>query len=322
MRERTPINSDPEEPQPMPGVQPMDQPQVVGRTPRQLAMMRLQQDKVAIISLIVIILLIGMAIFAPLIADLTGHSATEQYRDTGLSPAGIPVGPTKEFLFGTDTVGRDILVRIAYGARISLFVGVVATAISVFLGLVVGLIAGYYSGLVDLLLSRLVDIVLGFPFLLTAIAVVAVFSPGIMITVAVIIFFSWTYIARIVRGQVLSVREKEFVEAARSLGASDLRIITKDVLPNVVAPVIVYATLMIPTVIVLESTLSFLGLGIVPPTPSWGGMINDAISFYQVRPTFLLFPSGFLFITTLAFNLFGDGLRDALDPGSERAMAK
>lgn len=304
------------------GSQPLDQPQVVGRTPWQLATMRLRRDKIAIISLVVIVLLAAMAIFAPLLADITGHAPNEQYRDTGLSAAGIPVGPTKEFLFGTDIVGRDILVRIAYGARISLFVGISATALSVLIGMAIGLVAGFYSGTVDLFLSRLIDIVLGFPFLLTAIAVVAVFSPGIWITMGVIVFFNWTYIARIVRGQVLSVREKEFVEAARSLGASDLRIIIRDVMPNVVAPVIVYATLMIPIVIVLESTLSFLGLGIVPPTPSWGGMINDAIGFYQVRPTFLLFPSGFLFITTLAFNLFGDGLRDALDPGAERAMAK
>lgn len=306
----------------VPGVQPMEQPAIVGRTPWQLAMMRLRKDKVAIVSLVVIILLIAMAVFAPLIADLTGHTPTEQYRDKGLSPSGIPVGPSREFLFGTDTVGRDILVRVAYGARISLFVGITSTAIAVVIGLIVGLIAGYYSGLVDTLLSRFIDIVLGFPFLLTSIAVVAVFSPGIWITMAVIVLFTWTYIARIVRGQVLSVREKEFIEAARSLGASDFRIIIRDVMPNVVAPVIVYATLLIPSVIVLESTLSFLGLGIVPPTPSWGGMINDAIGFYQVRPTFLIFPSAFLFITTLAFNLFGDGLRDALDPGSDRAMAK
>ena len=295
--------------------------EVQGRTPWQLALSRLRADKVAIASLITIILLILFALAAPLIAQATGHPPTEQYRDTGLSPSGIPVGPTKEFLFGTDTVGRDILVRIAYGARISLFVGIIATSISVLIGLAIGLVAGFYSGTVDLLLSRLIDIVLGFPFLLTAIAIVAVFSPGIWITIGVIIFFYWTYIARIVRGQVLSVREKEFVEAARSLGASDARIIIRDVLPNVIAPVIVYSTLLIPTVIVLESTLSFLGLGITPPTPSWGGMINDAINFYQVRPTFLLFPSGFLFLTTLAFNLLGDGLRDALDPGSERAMA-
>ena len=300
----------------------MSQTEVVGRTPWQLAMMRLRRDKIAIISLVVIILLIGMAIFAPLIADLTGHHPNEQYRDTGLSPSGVPVGPSKEFLLGTDTVGRDILVRIAYGARISLFVGIVSTAIAVIIGLTIGLIAGFYSGIVDTLLSRFIDIVLGFPFLLTAIAVVAVFSPGIAITMAVIVLFSWTYIARIVRGQVLSVREKEFIEAARSLGAGDFRIMIRDVLPNVVAPVIVYATLLIPTVIVLESTLSFLGLGIIPPTPSWGGMINDAIGFYQLRPFFLLAPSGFLFLTTLAFNLFGDGLRDALDPGAERAMAK
>jgi peptide/nickel transport system permease protein len=301
---------------------PAPQPEVVGRTPWQLAWMRLRNDKIALGSAVFIFLLIAFAFAAPLIAQLTGHGPNEQFRETGLSPAGIPMKPSKEFLLGTDGLGRDLLVRIAYGARISLFVGIVATAISVIVGLIVGTIAGFYKGWIDTVLSRITDVVLGFPFLLSAIALVSVFSPGIVVTLFVIIFFSWTYIARIVRGQVLSVREKEFVEAARSLGASDLRIMVRDVLPNVVAPVIVYATLMIPTVIVLESTLSFLGLGIVPPTPSWGGMIDTATDFYQIRPTGLIFPSLFLFATTLAFNLFGDGLRDALDPGSERAMAK
>jgi ABC-type dipeptide/oligopeptide/nickel transport system permease subunit len=293
---------------------------IEGRSPWVLGWQRLRRDRVAMISLAVIVLIILMAIFAPLATVLTGHPPNEQYRDIGLTPDGLPKGPTSQFLMGTDDLGRDILVRIAYGARISLLVGVVATAIAVAIGVVVGLAAGFFGGIVDSLLARLVDVILCVPFLLLAIALVSITGPGLSITILVIGFFSWASVARIVRGQVLSLREREFVEAARSLGASDSRIMFVDILPNVLAPVIVYSSLLIPVVIVVEATLSFLGLGLPPPTADWGGMISDAQAYYTTAWWFLLFPGGALLITTLAFNLFGDGVRDAFDPRSDQLI--
>jgi ABC-type amino acid transport system permease subunit len=176
--------------------------------------------------------------------------------------------------------------------------------------------------LLGTVLARLIDVVLSVPFLLVAIALVSVTGPSLTVTVLVIGFFSWASVARIVRGQVLSLREREFVEAARSLGASDTRIMFVDVLPNVLAPVIVYTTLLIPVVIVVQATLSFLGLGLAPPTPDWGGMISEAQAYYTTAWWFIIFPGAALLITTLAFNLFGDGVRDAFDPRTERLLKK
>jgi peptide/nickel transport system permease protein len=274
------------------------------------------------ICLGVIVLITLMAVFAPVVAMVTGHPPNEQYRDTGLTPAGLPTPPSHEFWLGTDDLGRDILVRIAYGARISLLVGVAATAITVAIGVVVGLAAGFLGGVVDTLLARLIDIVLSIPFLLVAIALVSITGPGLVNSVLVIGLFSWASVARIVRGQVLSLREREFVEAARSLGAGNGRIMFVDILPNVLAQVIVYTTLLIPVVIVVQATLSFLGLGLPPPTADWGGMISTAQNYYTTSWWFVVFPGAALLITTLAFNLFGDGVRDALDPRSERLLKR
>ncbi len=293
---------------------------IEGRSPWRLAWERLRRDRVALISFLVIVLIVAMAVFAPLVAAITGHGVNTQYRATGLTPEGMPKGPTGEFWFGTDDLGRDILVRIAYGARISLLVGVVATLITVIIGVVVGLAAGYFGGLVDTILARLVDVVLSFPFMLFALSLVSITGPSLKVVIIAISAFSWASVARIVRGQVLSIREREFVEAARSLGASDSRIMFVDVLPNVMAPVIVYTTLLIPTVIVVEATLSFLGLGVPEPTPTWGGMLNSSIAFYQVAWWFIIFPGLALLATTLAFNLLGDGVRDAFDPSSDRLL--
>jgi peptide/nickel transport system permease protein len=190
------------------------------------------------------------------------------------------------------------------------------------LGVVIGVTAGYFRGATDTILARFMDVVLSFPFLLFAIALVSVVGPSLVVSVLVIAFFSWAAVGRIVRGQTLSIREREYVEAARSLGASDLRIMLVDVLPNLVAPVIVYTTLLIPTAIVFEATLSFLGMGVVPPTPTWGNMLSDSLQYYQVAWWFVLFPGLALLVTTLAFNLLGDGVRDALDPGTERVFAE
>ena len=294
-------------------------PQIQGRSPFALAMRRLRRDRVAMVSLAVIVLIVLMAVFAPVFAHLTGHPPNEQYRDTGLTPDGLPRPPNSTFWLGTDDLGRDVLVRIAYGARVSLLVGVVATAITVAIGIVLGLAAGFLGGVVDTVLARLIDVVLSVPFLLVAIALVSVTGPSLTITVLVIGFFSWASVARIVRGQVLSLREREFVEAARSLGASDTRIMFVDILPNVLAPVIVYTTLLVPVVIVTQATLSFLGLGLPPPTADWGGMINEAQNYYTTAWWFILFPGLALLITTLAFNLFGDGVRDAFDPRADRS---
>jgi ABC-type dipeptide/oligopeptide/nickel transport system permease subunit len=300
---------------------------IEGRSPWVLAWRRLRRDRAAMISLVVIALIVAMAVFAPVIAAILGHGVYQQFRGPnppiGLSPTGQPVGPNSTFLLGTDDQGRDILVRIAYGARISLFVGVVATAVTVLGGLVIGLAAGYFGGIVDSVLARFMDWLLAVPFLLLAISLISVvqihpigpIKPGLPVVIIVLGFFGWAAIGRIVRGQVLSIREKEYVEAARALGAGPWRIMFVDILPNLLAPLIVYSTLLIPATIVGEASLSFLGVGILPPTADWGAMISSAQSLYLYGTWwYLLFPSVALLITTLAFNIFGDGVRDAFDP--------
>ena len=293
---------------------------IEGRSPWLLGWQRLRRDRVAMISLVIIALIVLMAILAPLATTLTGHPPNEQYRQIGLTPDGLPKGPSGQFWLGTDDLGRDILVRIAFGARVSLLVGVVSTGIAVSLGVVIGLAAGFFGGIVDTVLARLVDVALTMPFLLVAIALVSITGPSLTITILVIGFFSWASVARIVRGQVLSLREREFVEAARSLGASDPRIMFVDILPNVLAPIIVYTTLLIPVVIVTEAALSYLGLGLPPPTADWGGMISDGQQYYTTAWWFIIFPGTALLLTTLAFNLFGDGVRDAFDPRSDQLL--
>jgi peptide/nickel transport system permease protein len=296
-------------------------PAIEGRSPLQLAWFRLRRDRVAMISAVVIVLLAVLALAAPLVAHLIGHGPDEQFRDTGVTATGLPVAPSREFWFGTDNLGRDVLVRVVYGTRISLLVGVVSTLIAVAAGVVVGLLAGYLRGTVDTFLARFMDVVLSFPFLLFAIALVSIVGPSLTVSILVIAFFSWAAVGRLVRGQALAIREREYIEAAHSLGAGDLRIMFVDVLPNLIAPVIVYTTLLIPVAIVFEATLSFLGLGVVPPTPTWGSMLSDSLQYYQVAWWFALFPGLALLITTLAFNLLGDGVRDALDPRTERLFA-
>ena len=291
---------------------------IEGSSTWQLAWARLRRDRAAVASAVVIVLIILMAIFAPVFAAITGHGVNQQYRTTGLNSYGLPRAPNTTFVLGTDDLGRDILVRIAYGARIALFIGVVATLATVAIGAVLGLMAGYFGGLVDSIIARLVDLVLSLPFLLFAISLVSVTHPGMTVVIVVIAVFGWAAVARIVRGQVLSIREKEYIEAARSLGASSWRIMFVDILPNVLTQLIVYATLLIPITIILEATLSYLGLGIPPPTADWGQMISEAQNIYQQAWWFLVFPSLALLITTLAFNILGDGVRDALDPRLER----
>ena len=291
---------------------------IAGRSPWRLSMDRLRRDRVATAALAVILLIVGLALAAPLLAQVVGHAPDAQYRDAGLTPEGLPRAPSSTFWLGTDDLGRDLLVRIAYGARVSLVVSVVSTALTVVLGTLVGLAAGYYGGLVDAVLSHLTDLVLSFPFLLFVIALVSITGPSLLLLVVVIALFGWASVARVIRAQTRSLREREFVEAALSLGASDRRIILMELLPNVMATVIIYTSLLIPTFVVLESTLSFLGLGVPPPTPTWGGMLSDSVSYYRQAWWYVVFPGAALLTTTLAFNLLGDSVRDAFDPRAAR----
>ena len=303
---------------------------VVGKSPWELFWGRFKQDKMAFLGLAFIGILILMALLAPVVSKLVGHGPNQLFLREMTDSFGIPKGPNSQFYFGADNAGRDLFVRVLYGARTSLTVAVISTTAAVMIGVTLGMVAGYFGGKVDTLISRAVDIVLSMPLLLFAIGIVAACSttkegclgglikPGLPVIIFVISLFSWPYIARIVRGNTLSIREKEFIEASRSLGASNRSIMFREVLPNLVAPIIVYATLIIPNNILFEAALSFLGLGVDPKTPSWGRMLSDASQVFDVAWWLMLFPGLFLFFTTLAFNLFGDGLRDALDPRTGR----
>ncbi|MGH2603280.1 MAG: ABC transporter permease [Dehalococcoidia bacterium] len=301
---------------------------IQGRSLGQIAWGRLKRDKVALTGGAVVGFLVVVAICAPLITAVVGHSPLEFHQDqidsSTLAPTGDLGGMSWEHPFGIEPVnGRDIFSRIVYGARISLLIAFLATLLSVLIGTSLGVIAGYFGGWVDGLISRAMDVFLAFPLLVFAIALAGVVPDRafglsgatlrVSLLVFIIGFFSWPYIGRIIRGQTLSLREREFVDAARSLGARHSYIIVRELLPNLLAPILVYFTLLIPTNILFEAALSFLGVGVRPPTPTWGGMLSDAVRFYTM-PHFALFPGLAIFITVLAFNLFGVGLRDAFDP--------
>ena len=303
---------------------------IAARSPLQLFWMRFRKDRVALGALAFIGLLAVVAIAAPLITSLVGAPQPNVQDSEALDPFfGDATGPSSEHLLGVDGTGRDIFSRVLYGARVSLQVALFATFLSMLIGVTVGLIAGYYRGWADALLSRFIDIVLAFPVLLLALGIASACSlgngcmggtikPGLGVVILVIVAVNWTRIARIVRGQVLSLRETEVVEAERSLGASDRRIIVREILPNLIAPIIVYSTLLIPENILLEAALSFLGVGVQHPTATWGGMISGAISTFDSAWWYMTFPGLALLLTVLAFNLLGDGLQDALDPRRTR----
>jgi peptide/nickel transport system permease protein len=307
--------------------------QIAGKSPRELFWARFKEDKAAFLGLAIIITLVIVAVLAGVIAKAVGHGPEQSFLFETTDEFGIPnQGPSGDFLFGADGNGRDVFVRVLYGARTSLFIALIATGLAVVFGIIVGLVAGYFGGKIDTLLSRTLDIFLAMPTLLFAVGIAAacgttaegclggLIKPSRLLVALIIALFTWPYIARIVRGNTLSIREKEFVEAARSLGAGNVRIMFREVLPNLVAPIIVYATLLIPTAILFEAALSFLGLGVPEKIPSWGGMLSDASEggLYQVAWWLMLFPGLFLLATTLAFNLLGDGLRDAMNPRSGR----
>jgi ABC-type dipeptide/oligopeptide/nickel transport system permease subunit len=288
---------------------------IEGRSPWRLAYERLRRDRAAQIAFGTIMLIVLLAIFAPVFASITGHAPNQQFINIGENANGGPVPPSSTFWFGTDSNGRDLFVRVLYGARISLTVGVLATVIAMALGVLFGLAAGYIGGFVDSFIARLIDVMLSIPFLVIAIAVAYIAGASLWLVIGIVGVLSFTYPARIVRGQVISIKGKEYIEAARALGAGPWRIMFIDILPNVMAQVIVFGTLLIPLAIVAEASLSFLGVGVPPPTSDWGAMISDSAGYFQYGYWwYLFFPSLALLITTLAFNIFGDSVRDAFDP--------
>lgn len=377
----------------LPGPRAAGAADIEARAPLELFWRRFRRDKVAIAALVFIAVLVLVALFAPLIVKLVGARPPNEQSTKYLDSFGSASGPSQQNLFGTDGVGRDVFSRVLYGARVSLEVAFVATALVVVLGVAAGLIAGYYRGWVDSFLSRFMDVMLAFPVLLLALGLGAACSfgegcltvnyghiglgfvlggaffgvlyvaymrrkdrkagtpelqttrdalanfapflvivvlglvlayavggrgaliqPGLSVVIFIIALSGWPYMARIIRGQVLSLREKEFVEAAQSLGASDRRIVFRHILPNLVPPIIVYTTLILPTNVLFEAALSFLGVGVQPPQASWGAMISDATEIFDSAWWYMTFPGLALVCTVLAFNLVGDGLQDALDP--------
>jgi len=302
---------------------------IEGRSLGQIAWMRLRRDKVAMAGGVVIILLILIAIFGPLFVQDPTIYHPNLINSTLSTPIGPFGGVSAAHPLGVEPqTGRDMLARVVNGARVSLTIAFLATALAVVIGVVMGIIAGYFGGWTDSVIARLMDIFLAFPLLVFAIALVGVMPSSafglsgnglrIWLLIFIIGFFAWPYMGRIIRGQTLSLREREFVDAARSMGARGPYILFRELLPNLWGPILVYSTLLIPTNILFEAALSYLGVGIIPPQPAWGGMLSDAVTggFYAIDPMFMLIPGLAIFITVLAFNLFGDGLRDALDPRS------
>lgn len=280
-------------------------------SPWKLVVRRLKRNKLAIVSLTILCILIIMAVFAPLFTP---------YERDGIDFNAIKQPPSKAHILGTDDLGRDVYTRLIYGGRVSLSVGIVAVAIELFIGVILGGIAGYYGGKIDSIIMRITDIFMSFPFLIIAITIVSILGPSIYNVMLVIGFLGWTGIARIVRGQILSLREQEFMEATEALGLSDFRKITRHLLPNTMASVIVWSTISIAGAILTESALSYLGLGVSPPIPTWGNMMQSAQKLYVLKKQWWLWiPPGIaIFITVMSLNILGDGLRDALDPKLKR----
>jgi ABC-type dipeptide/oligopeptide/nickel transport system permease subunit len=311
------------------------QSEVQGRSLTQIAWGRLRRDRVAMISLAVIIFIFFCALFAPLICKVLGIDPYEVHTELVSQDGGLPLGPVGgiswDHPLGVEPqIGRDILARLLYGARISLTIAFSATVFVVMIGLVLGTIAGYSRGKVDTFISRLMDMTLAFPFLLLVIAMAQPLQQRletwlpegnfsrVVALIMLMSLFSWPALGRMVRGQVLSLREREFVEAAVSMGAGSPRILFKELMPNLWAPVLVYATMAFPGFIAAEAALAFLGVGVLPPTPTWGAMLSDSVKTFSVLPRYLFIPGTVLFITVLVFNLFGDAVRDALDPRAGR----
>lgn len=282
---------------------------------------RFKRHKPSIIGLVIIALLVLAALLAPVLAPADPNM---QELTTKPFPAGTPfpeaLGGKGIYLLGSDHLGRDLLSRLLYGARISLLVGFVAQALVLLLGVPLGAIAGYYGGKVDQWIMRVADLMFAFPELLFAMTIMFALGPGLINLYIALGFVSWAGMARLVRGQVLQLKERDFVESAKAAGAKDWRIIMKHILPNALGPIIVSVTLGIPGAIMSEAALSFLGLGVRPPTATWGSMIYEGRAWLKHAPSMSILPGLAIMITVLAFNLVGDGLRDALDPKANRKM--
>jgi peptide/nickel transport system permease protein len=301
---------------------------VAARSPLQLVWRRFRQDRVALAALAFVVFLFVVALAAPLVVKLLGLPGPSVQNPNLTDSFGSPLGPSLAHPFGVDQLGQDVMSRVIYGTRVALEVGILGTAVATVIGVVIGTLAGFYRGWVDTLLSRLIDVVLSIPILLLGLGIGSACAvrgciggtvqPGLGLVIFLIALANWTYIARIVRGLVLSLRESEFVQASRALGASDARIMFREIFPNLLAPVLVYATLLIPLNILLEAGLSFLGVGIRPPTASWGQMIASATPIFNTAWWYMTFPGVALLLTVLAFNLLGDGLQDALNPRGAR----
>lgn len=320
----------------MPVVSENQQSVVVGRTLRQIAWARLRRDKVAIASMVVLSIITFIAIFGPWISSLFGVNPYDfdasAISDNGGLPAGPWGGVSWDHPLGVEPLtGRDIMARLLYGSRISLLIAVSATLITVVMGTVIGIIAGNSRGRTDKVLSRFMDITLAFPLLLVIIAMSPVLeqrlegfgvpdgNPSRILTLILVLsIFGWPYLARLIRGQVLSLREREFVEAAISIGSSNRRILFRELLPNLWAPILVYATIAMPGLIGAEAALAYLGISVVPPTPTWGSMLEESVGYFTVDPFYFFVPLTMLLAAVLSFNLLGDALRDALDPKAGR----
>lgn len=270
---------------------------------------RLKQNRLAMLGLFILIIMVLVSLLTPWIAP---YSYEAQNLDLGATP------PSADHLLGTDTFGRDMLTRIMFGSRVSLAVGFLATAVSLIIGVAWGTISGFSGGRVDSVMMRIVDILYALPFIIFVILLMVVFGRNLFLLFMAIGAVEWLTMARIIRGQVLSIREKEYIDSAIMTGISKWRIITRHVIPNTIGPIIVYTTLTIPSVILLESFLSFLGLGIQPPMCSWGLLINYGVETMEEYPWLLIFPGIVLSITLFSLNFLGDGLRDALDPKSTK----
>ena len=271
---------------------------------------RFRRDRLALIGLAVILVMVGAAVLAPVIAP---YDPSEQFFD-GLTLEGAPVAPGGQFLLGTDLLGRDLFSRLLYGARTSLIIGVVANGAAVLLGTLLGVVAGYAQGWLGAAIMRFTDLMMAFPALLLAIALAAIFTPSLWIVAMVIALVNWVQIARVVYTETTGLAAREYIEAARALGAGNGRILALHILPHLVPTILVYATLGIATTVLLEATLSFLGIGVRPPTPSWGGIIFESQSYFLSAPWLVFFPGIAIMLLALAFNLVGDALRDVLDP--------
>jgi len=269
------------------------------------------RNRAGVLGLVVVLLDVAVAIFAPLLAP---HDPLQQDIARRLLPPAWLAGGSWEHVLGTDQLGRDILGRIIYGSRISLLIGVLSVALALPVGVTVGLLAGYFGGRLDDVTMRLADVQLAFPFILLAITIAGVLGPSPRNVILILAVGGWVVYARLTRGQVLSLREKEFVEAARSLGLGHARILFGHILPNILTPIIVVATFAVAQMILLESSLSFLGLGVQPPTPSWGGMLNDGRAYITIAWWLTTFPGAAIMLTVLGINFLGDWLRDLFDP--------